>query len=39
VPDADHLTAVTHPRMKELALEFLAQVDAAAKGQAPRAVG
>lgn len=32
VPDADHLTAVTHPRMKELALEFLAQVDAAAKG-------
>jgi len=32
VPDADHLTAVTHPRMKEIVLGFLAQVDAAAKG-------
>ena len=30
VPDADHLSAVTHPRMKEIALAFLAQVDAAA---------
>jgi pimeloyl-ACP methyl ester carboxylesterase len=27
VPDADHLSAVTHPRMKELALAFLAGVD------------
>jgi pimeloyl-ACP methyl ester carboxylesterase len=32
VPDADHLTAVTHPRMKEVVLDFLAQVDAAPKG-------
>ncbi|MEX2207840.1 MAG: alpha/beta hydrolase [Myxococcota bacterium] len=31
VPDADHLTAVSHPRMKEIVLGFLAQVDAAAK--------
>ena len=31
VPDADHLSAVTHPRMKEIVLGFLAQVDAAAK--------
>ncbi len=31
VPDADHLTAVTHPRMKEIALAFLAQVDTAAR--------
>ncbi len=28
VPDADHLSAVTHPRMKEIVLGFLAQVDA-----------
>lgn len=31
VPDADHLSAVTHPRMKEIVLGFLAQVDAAPK--------
>jgi pimeloyl-ACP methyl ester carboxylesterase len=31
VPDADHLTAVSHPRMKEIVLDFLAQVDAAAQ--------
>lgn len=31
VPDADHLTAVSHPRMKEVVLGFLAQVDAAPK--------
>jgi pimeloyl-ACP methyl ester carboxylesterase len=31
VPDADHLTAVTHPRMKEVVLDFLAQVDAASR--------
>ncbi len=32
VPDADHLTAVTHPRMKEVVLDFLTQVDAKARG-------
>ncbi len=31
VPDAHHLSAVTHPRMKEIALAFLASVDAAAR--------
>jgi pimeloyl-ACP methyl ester carboxylesterase len=31
VPDADHITAVTHPRTKEIVLGFLAGVDAAAK--------
>jgi pimeloyl-ACP methyl ester carboxylesterase len=30
VPDADHLTAVAHPRFKEVVLSFLAGVDAAA---------
>lgn len=31
VPDADHLSAVAHPRMKEIVLGFLVQVDAAAQ--------
>ncbi len=31
VPDSDHLTAVTHPRMKENVLGFLAHVDEAAR--------
>jgi pimeloyl-ACP methyl ester carboxylesterase len=31
VPDADHLTAVGHPRFKELVLGFLAGIDAAAR--------
>jgi pimeloyl-ACP methyl ester carboxylesterase len=31
VPDADHLTAVTHPRTRQLVLAFLAQVDESAK--------
>jgi pimeloyl-ACP methyl ester carboxylesterase len=32
IPDADHLTAVAHPRFKEIVLGYLAAVDAAMKG-------
>ena len=32
IPDADHLTAVAHPRFKELVLGYLAGIDAALKG-------
>ncbi len=31
IPDTDHLTAVAHPRFKELVLAFLAEIDSAAR--------